>query len=225
MDYSFLVGIHKLGQNDVLRLIHERKDTHTFEGGILARSGAQWLSLSCVFLSLSLSLSKRCRCAIRDEEGELHQSRELYFFRIIDILQLWTLRKVIESKMKSLLFQQVPTSSSSSSSPPSFTSPPSLPLLFGVLLATHQNICVHSSLIVTQHSQCTRTGPTVFHRASGLFAALSAVLIQQICVSLFSLSLSLCTLLLFVVVPLVNMSFHKIVVSQLNSLRILYTLA
>ncbi len=66
---------------------------------------------------------------IRDEKGELHQSRELYFFRIIDILQLWTLRKVIESKTKSLLFQQVPN----------------LLLLIIIIITTHHH-SLHSTL-------------------------------------------------------------------------------
>ena len=53
--------------------------------------------------------SSKNRSAFYAQDGGLlsDDKDELYFIGIIDILQPWTLRKVMEAKMKSLVFKRV----------------------------------------------------------------------------------------------------------------------
>ena len=55
--------------------------------------------------------SSKNRSAFYAQDGGLlsDEKDELYFIGIIDILQPWTLRKVMEAKMKSLVFKRVLT--------------------------------------------------------------------------------------------------------------------
>jgi len=81
MDYSLLVGVHKINHSEISDLPKQEQQGNSisfYDGGLIARN----------------------------QDGSLHEKMELYYVGIIDLMQPWTLRKVCEAKIKSVLFSQ-----------------------------------------------------------------------------------------------------------------------
>jgi len=103
MDYSFLLGIHKVGFEEEnsgtkkCRKVRRRKNfTSAFQewdGGIPDVS----------FPVDDNNTNDKTREQVKSSSNK--QPKELYFVGIIDILQPWTLRKVMERKVKSFMYK------------------------------------------------------------------------------------------------------------------------
>jgi len=127
MDYSLLVGVHKINHSEISDLPKYRSGplgmmrfslkivcTHPWLDLVIGKSSkaTRFLFMMAALLQgipfkLLESHLEKPGMFPRNQDGSLHEKMELYYVGIIDLMQPWTLRKVCEAKIKSVLFSQV----------------------------------------------------------------------------------------------------------------------